>query len=52
MRNPREGHISPEPGLLSFIINEFWMRAVLEKGEAGDPHSHGTHEASGGCDAP
>lgn len=32
-----EGHTSPEPSLLTSIINEFRVRAVLEKGEAGDP---------------
>lgn len=41
--------MSPEPGLLSFIINEFWIRPILEKGDTGDPGSCGTHEVRGGC---
>lgn len=51
MMKLREECTSPEPGLLSFIINEFQMRAVLEKGEAGDPCSCGTHDVSG-CGSP
>lgn len=35
MRNLMEWCTSPEPGLLHSIINEFWIRAVLEKGEVG-----------------